>query len=670
MGEDSGTGGTTGARDARRARRLPLRKSLLVRLLAVSALVAVCSVAATAWLAAQTTTGAIEREQGRDLAKDARIYRELLGHAATNPQWDGVERKVRELAAANDRRIVLVNPRSGLVVADSSTGKNPPALPETPSASIDPLRVDPAFGDATESDAPGALAGASGSKGSIDPRAVGPFQLPGTERAVLRELADGVVSCLRARYSLNAERMTTPSGRSYIRTAGLETEQYQHFCGLTELAQPTATEKKAVAALNKLSNTCLRRSERTAIPLWLIHGAQGEPRIVFGDRKGPAESMFVPLDQVIPGRAPESAKVRIDVVKAKMVPHRVDSTVENCVDNARRQQLVSHVAAPAELYISDPDGSPTAPGFDLSPDDTARIAGVAALVLALTVGASVLAATRLVRPLRALTLAAQLMKDGETTAPVPVRSDNEIGRLAAAFNDMAAHRARLEHQRREMVGDVAHELRTPLSTIRGWLEGAQDGVADLDPAFVSSLLEEAIQLQHIIDDLQDLAQADAGELRLSPAPVGVGELLAQVAAAQTPRAETAGVRLAVTFPDGLPDLTADPVRLRQAVGNLVSNAVRHTPHGGTVTLRARAAGSRLTVEVEDTGSGIPAEDLPYVFDRFWRADKSRNRRTGGSGLGLAIVRKLAEAHGGTATARSTPGEGSVFILELPVVGKG
>lgn len=286
-----------------------------------------------------------------------------------------------------------------------------------------------------------------------------------------------------------------------------------------------------------------------------------------------------------------------------------------------------------------------------------------------------LAGARLVRPLHALTGAAQRMRDGQEHATVPVSGDDEIGRLAAAFNDMSAHRARLEEQRKAMVSDVAHELRTPLSNIRGWLEAAQDGLADPDPAFVSSLLEEAVQLQHIIDDLQDLAAADAGVLRLHPEPVRVGELLSQVAAAHQARAETAGVTLTVEA-GATTTVPADPVRLRQAVGNLVSNAVRHTPEGGTVTLRAYGEESGrlqdgagdVVIEVADTGTGIPAGDLRHVFDRFWRAEKSRSRRTGGSGLGLAIVRKLAEAHGGTASATSTEGEGSAFTLRLPAGG--
>ncbi|MEU3598420.1 HAMP domain-containing sensor histidine kinase [Streptomyces sp. NPDC006798] len=679
---------------------MPLRKSLLGRLLAVSALVAVCSVAATAWLAAQTTSGAIKREQGRNLADDARIYRDLLGHAATNAQWDGVERQIAELSETYDRRIALVNPRTGLVVADSATERPPPALPEVPAAVINPLNTDIALVQAAnrsgETSGSRSPIPADGAGGGIDPRAVGPFRLTAGERARSRAAADRIVSCLRE-YSVTAERGTTPAGRSYVRTTGLATglgaeDDGRTPCDFAELNRPTPTEQKALTELNKLSDACLSRNGRKNIPLAIEHASEGEPRIVVGDYAGVRKpEPFPVLDAETRKRAaaeeaaeariregdrraavkPAEQELRVDLGLLR-TPHKVDSVVENCVDTARRDQLGSYVSAPAHLYIGDHDGGATVPGFDLSPENTARIAGVAALVLALTVGASVLAATRLVRPLRALTSAAQLMKDGESAepVPVPVRADNEIGRLATAFNDMAAHRARLENQRREMVGDVAHELRTPLSTIRGWLEGAQDGVADLDPAFVSSLLEEAVQLQHIIDDLQDLAQADAGELRLSPAPVRIGELLTQVAAAHAPRAEPAGVRLTVICPEPdsepAPELTADPVRLRQAVGNLVSNAVRHTPRGGTVTLRAaRARADTLTVEVADTGGGIPADDLPYVFDRFWRADKSRNRRTGGSGLGLAIVRKLAEAHGGSVSVRSTLGEGSVFTLHLP-----
>jgi two-component system, OmpR family, sensor histidine kinase BaeS len=268
------------------------------------------------------------------------------------------------------------------------------------------------------------------------------------------------------------------------------------------------------------------------------------------------------------------------------------------------------------------------------------------------------------RPLQALTRAAQRMRDGDTSARVPVPGRDEIGRLAAAFNAMSERREELEALRRAMVGDVAHELRTPLSNIRGWLEAAEDGVAEPDGALIGSLLEETLLLQHVIDDLQDLAAADAGELRLRTERVDPAEVLAQVATAHQGTAEAAGVALELR-PEPAGVLTADPVRLRQAVGNLVSNAVRHTPAGGTVTLACRGEGGEVVLEVRDTGSGIAPEDLPYVFERFWRAEKSRNRHTGGSGLGLSIVRKLAEAHGGSAHAASGPGGGATFTLRLP-----
>ncbi|MFI6059201.1 sensor histidine kinase [Streptomyces sp. NPDC051286] len=621
-------------------RRLPLRKSLLVRLLAVSALVAACSVAATAWLAVQTTSGAIKQEQGQNLTADARIYNKLLGYAAGHSRWDGVERTVHELATQSGRRIALTT-EGREIIADSATGASPPALPTQASALVDPLSVDTAL--AAQS------SGATGTAADrVDPRAVGPFRLPAAERTQLRRTADRGVACLNDA-GIASDVVEGPSGRPRIQIVGNAPDRILGTrCSTDALDGPTETEKKALGALNQLTNACLDRQGRAGVQLRLdLSWGDTEPE----PSTGPARRLATP----VPVPAVQSSDN--------------DRAIASCVGAARREQLSSYVASPALLFIGDAGGA-TVPGFDLSPANTARIAGVAALVLALTVGASVLAGVRLIRPLHALTGAAERMRDGEESAPVPVTTDNEIGRLAATFNDMTAHRARLEEQRKVMVSDVAHELRTPLSNIRGWLEAAQDGVADLDAAFVSSLLEEAVQLQHIVDDLQDLAAADAGALRLHPAPVRIDDLLGQVAAAHQARAETAGVTLTVrTAAPGPPPLplTADPVRLRQALGNLVSNAIRHTAPDGHVALRAYGSesGDEVVVDVEDTGSGISPEDLPYVFDRFWRAEKSRSRRTGGSGLGLAIVRKLAEAHGGAVSAASTEGKGSVFTLRLP-----
>ncbi|MFJ7254606.1 sensor histidine kinase [Streptomyces sp. NPDC098085] len=634
-----------------------MRKSLFGQLLAVSALVAACSVAATAWLAVQTTSGAIKQEQGQNLTADARIYNTLLGYAAAHPTWDGVDSTVRDLARQSGRRIALTTEQRR-PLADSATLPSPPALPPQASTIIDPLSVDTALSQTV-----GRTANATADR--VDPRAVGPFRLPRAERAALQRAAERSVACL-SRSGVAADAVQGPSGRPRIEVVGNDPDRVDGTrCSFDDLALPTATERKALGELNQLANACLKRQDRTGVELNLDLSWGERPLPVANARAG----------TMVASPAP-SVRTGDD-----------DRATASCVGTARREQLSSYVASPALLFIGD-EGNTTVPGFDLSPANTAKIAGVAALVLALTVGASVLAGARLVRPLRALTGAAQRMRDGEGSAPVLVTGDNEIGRLAAAFNDMAAHRARLEGQRKDMVSDVAHELRTPLSNIRGWLEAAQDGLAEPDPAFISSLHTEAVQLQHIIDDLQDLAAADAGALRLHPEPVRIEDVLGQVAAAHQGRAETAGVTLTVrtsTAGDPLPGLTADPVRLRQVIGNLVSNAVRHTPAGGNVTLHAYGSGAaadkgtagdetageetavdEVVVDVTDTGSGISADDLPHVFDRFWRAEKSRSRRTGGSGLGLAIVRKLVEAHAGSVSAVSVEGRGSVFTLRLPV----
>lgn len=655
-----GNGRSDGRRETPGRARLPLRRSLLGRLLAVSALVAACSVAATAWIAVQTTSGAIKQEQGQNLTADARIYDTLLDYAARNPTWDRVGATVRELARESGRRVALTT-QGRQPLADSATAATAPALPPQASAVVDPLSVDTVLA-ARGTDGQGTAAD------RIDPRAVGPFRLSAADSRTLRRAADDKVECLN-RAGIASDVVVGASGRPRVQIVGNDPGRALGTrCDLAALDAPTRSEQKALDALTDLADACLKRQGREGVQLnsdlsW------GDPAssTVSGE-SGPLVPR-VPLPAPAPVPTPRDAPAE-EAAPSVVTPERTgenDRAIASCVSAARSEQLSSYVASPALLFIGD-EGGATLPGFDLSPANTARIAGAAALVLALTVGASVFAGARLVRPLHALTGAAQRMRDGEQPESVPVSGDDEVGRLAAAFNDMSAHRARLEEQRKAMVSDVAHELRTPLSNIRGWLEAAQDGLADPDPVFVSSLLEEAVLLQHIIDDLQDLAAADAGVLRLHPESVEIRELLSQVAAAHQARAENAGVTLAVTATAPGPALRADPVRLRQAVGNLVSNAVRHTPEGGRVTLRAYVSDEgdgTVLVEVADTGSGIPPEDLPHVFDRFWRAEKSRSRRTGGSGLGLAIVRKLVEAHGGTVDAASVEGEGSTFVLRLP-----
>jgi two-component system sensor histidine kinase BaeS len=391
-------------------------------------------------------------------------------------------------------------------------------------------------------------------------------------------------------------------------------------CDATTFSTPTRTEKAALKQLNLLVARCLKgkSAERGSVGL---------------------DFAWIPKKKQPSGTEP-------------------DQTISSCIVTARKEQLDPYVAPAAYLYI----GSPAETAGQRIP--LPSIAGAALLVLVLTVGVSVMAARRLVGPVNALTHAARRMRDGDSSARVTVRTTGEISELATAFNEMSVHLQRMEEQRKAMVSDVSHELRTPLSNLRGWLEAAQDGVAELDPALIASLVEEILLLQHIVDDLQELALADAGKLRLHVEPVHLGDLLDQVATAHRGRAEAAGLTLTAAIIDD-PALTADPVRLRQAIGNLVTNSLRYTPPGGHITLAARQDGDQVVIEVTDTGVGIRAEHLPHVFDRFWRAEKSRNRQTGGSGLGLAIVRNLAEAHGGTATVTSVPGVRTTFALRLP-----
>ncbi|MEU1799515.1 HAMP domain-containing sensor histidine kinase [Streptomyces sp. NPDC019937] len=611
-------------------RDVPLRRSLLLRLLAVSVLVSVCSIATTAWLAVRTTVVAIDEERGQALADDTRIYYRLLGYAARHPRWDGVGPTVRALARETGHRIVITE--DGRRIADSEPAPDLPYRPpDKATAAIDPLAASPEL-----------LSDSASAR--IDPRAVGPFRLSEEERTRLRRAARRQAECLRTALGQEMTVVEAPSGRSRVESGASRMPEVPH-CDSTTLESLTPTEARALVALNALVNTCLSRRHAAEVKLALDD--QGTPRAV--PRPG--------LRPGLPEKTPS---------ESRGAGNADGSLVTSCLASGRAQQLAPYVAPTAALYVTSPGRSATT-FFDLSAGNRARIAGGAVLVLLVTVTATTLAGLRLVRPLHALTDAARRMEEGEPGARVAVTSNDELGRLTSAFNAMSRRRDQLEAVRKDMVSDVAHELRTPLSNIRGWLEGAQDGVVPQGDLLVSSLLEEALHLQHLIDDLRDLSAADAGELRLNLAEVDIADLLAHTAMAHRSRAENAGVTLRSEIPgDGLV-IEADQVRLYQAVGNLVANALRHTPSGGAVFLRAHQAGDEVLIEVADTGSGIAAEDLPHVFDRFWRADKSRCRRTGGGGLGLSIARKLVQAHGGTVTASSTLGEGSVFTIRLPRV---
>jgi two-component system sensor histidine kinase BaeS len=329
-------------------------------------------------------------------------------------------------------------------------------------------------------------------------------------------------------------------------------------------------------------------------------------------------------------------------------------TVARCVDSSLRNALSSSAAAPAHLG----QGAAAAPPsvlWDLSGAAQVRIALLAGLVLLVTLVLTGLLAGRVVRPLRTMAAAAHRAGEGDLSARVPAgRRTDEVGELARAFNTMAARREESEAGRRQLVSDVSHELRTPIANVRGWLEAAQDGLAEIDRPLIDSLHEEALHLQRLTDDLHDLALAEAGELRLEPVTIDLEVFVAQLVAS-FPSTQLDG-----TCVPGA-TIVADPVRLRQAVLNLVANSLRHTPATGSVVL----SGAPGVIVVADTGEGIPAEDLPHVFDRFRRVDPSRTRTTGGTGLGLAIVRQIVEAHGGQVGIESVVDQGTTVTIRIP-----
>ena len=244
---------------------------------------------------------------------------------------------------------------------------------------------------------------------------------------------------------------------------------------------------------------------------------------------------------------------------------------------------------------------------------------------------------------------------GRTRSDLP-----PVQELARGFDTMAARLEADEEQRRTLLADVSHELRTPLAVITGNLEAVIDGVYPPDPAHLSPILDETRVMARLIEDLRTIALSEAGTLTLHPEPTDPDVLIGEVLHAFAPEATAAGVTLAAESPDDLPILEIDPVRIREVLSNLVANALRHTPVGGTVTIGGSATASEVTLTVRDTGSGIDPEVLPHVFDRFVKGAESR-----GSGLGLAIARGLVEAHGGTLDVKSIVGHGTTFRVKLP-----
>lgn len=287
------------------------------------------------------------------------------------------------------------------------------------------------------------------------------------------------------------------------------------------------------------------------------------------------------------------------------------------------------------------------------------LAWLLALVLTITLSNHIL------KPVRELTRIAHRMEEGDLGQRIKIRTKDEIGALAHAFNTMAESLARSEQLRRNLISDVAHELRTPLTNIRGYLEALQDRVVEPTSEIITSLYEESLLLNRMVVDLQELSLAEAGQLYMTCKPLAIKDVIVKAVYSLQLQAASKELLLQVDIASGLPPVEADAERIGQVLRNLLSNAIRYTPSGGTINISAYMNDNEVQVSVQDTGEGIDAQHLPYIFERFYRADSSRTRATGGTGLGLAIVKQVVQAHGGRVEVESVPGEGSCFMFTLP-----
>ncbi|MGB8212344.1 MAG: ATP-binding protein [Anaerolineales bacterium] len=290
-------------------------------------------------------------------------------------------------------------------------------------------------------------------------------------------------------------------------------------------------------------------------------------------------------------------------------------------------------------------------------------AALGAALVALLLGA-ILART-LTHPLRDLTSAIHAMAKGDLKQHVSVKSRDELGELAAAFNQMSSDLDRLNLSRRQMTADIAHDLRSPLTVIGGYVEAMRDGVLKPTPERLDTIHAEVQHLQRLVEDLRTLSQADAGELTLNRVALAPLALLERMAKSYDHLAAQRKVAVDVQAEPDLPEVRLDPDRMAQVFGNLISNSLRYTSAGGKILLTAGQAGDKLVFSVQDNGQGIPAEALPHIFDRFYRADPARAQGNE-SGLGLAIARSIVEAHGGSISAKSKIGTGTQIRIELPI----
>ncbi|MCF7875694.1 cell wall metabolism sensor histidine kinase WalK [Candidatus Bipolaricaulota bacterium] len=319
------------------------------------------------------------------------------------------------------------------------------------------------------------------------------------------------------------------------------------------------------------------------------------------------------------------------------------------------------------LYLKDRKRSELEKIFLSSVNNSITFAAIISVLAAIFL--TLIYSRRTLKPIKDITSAAERIEHGNLDQEVDVRSRDEVGKLASAFNSMAEELKKQERLRKNMVSDVAHELRSPLTKIHGYLKAIKEGTMETNEKAINSLYRNSRLLKRLVDDLHDLTMAEAGRLNLDKQPILLDDIVSRVVESINLRLEEENIELN-TESNGEILLNVDPDRIHQVLLNLLENAIVHSPEGGTIQLDTELTDNQVEISISDEGEGIPKEDLPHVFDRFYRVDRSRSRTTGGTGLGLTISKELVEAHEGKVEVRSEKGEGSTFTVTLPYKEKG
>jgi two-component system sensor histidine kinase BaeS len=579
-----------------------------LRIFLLVMLVATTAIAATAWLTLSLTSRQLARGERAQEQHERRIARTVEEYGIRHGRWNGVDRVVLDLSRSTDLHVQLVSV-DGERIADSDNLEGRAAGP----VQSQPVRVqalpalDPEIGRAIAQTYPVT----DGAPPSADPGTGRPLTPPGPDvAAITRDLWNP------------AAAPRDPRAR-FVRQAA----QYR-----AALATVRCTPGEGIASTTA---PYLSPQQLSAYPGCARSGVAR----VSGDRE-----WLTYVWQLVNHCATALAREAPGTCAATMFPEAAGSA--------------SGIVA-VDVYLGARTG---ANNFD----EVSREAmlGAAGLIAVALLGTAWIA-RRVSRPVQRLTMASFLLAGGNLDVRVSTPGRDELAQLSASFNAMAEAVQRSEERQRRLIADVAHEMRTPLSNLRGYLEGLSDGVVEPSRELFASLHEETLLQGRILDDLQVLALAESGALGYDRAPLDLAELVSAACTAHRAVAAERGVALTVEAASPV-WVQADPDRLRQVLGNLLSSAVRYTDAGGSVLVRVRSTVTEALLTVKDTGMGMTPYDMARVFDRFWRADPARQRATGGSGLGLTIAHRIVSDHGGRIEVSSQPGRGTEFMVRLPL----